>query len=99
MASTQMVRKWEVPEHPEIEWALRTGYPSWMQEKGSDASAASGGRSELSQWQRSKKSRKSVSPMIFSGTANGTAPIGGRSKGQAQNPHECAFRNQHCGPI
>ena len=19
-------------EHPEIEWALRTGYPSWMQE-------------------------------------------------------------------
>ena len=69
MASTQMVRKWEVPEHPEIEWALRTGYPSWMQEKGSDASAASGGRSELSEWQRSKKSRKSVSPMIFSGTA------------------------------
>ena len=71
MASTQMVSKWEVPEHPEIEWALRTGYPSWMQEKGSDASAASGGRSELSEWQRSKKSRKSVSLMIFSGTATG----------------------------
>ena len=31
MAATQMVSKWEVPEHPEIEWALRTGYPSWMQ--------------------------------------------------------------------
>jgi hypothetical protein len=29
-----MVSKWEVPEHPDIEWALRTGYPSWMQEKG-----------------------------------------------------------------
>ena len=28
-----MVSKWEVPEHPEIDWALRTGYPSWMQEK------------------------------------------------------------------
>ena len=25
--------KWEVPEHPEIEWVLRTGYPSWLQEK------------------------------------------------------------------
>ena len=75
MASTQMVSKWEVPEHPEIEWALRTGYPSWMQEKGSDASAASGGRSELSQWQRSKKSRKSVSPMIFSGTARGLSRL------------------------
>lgn len=23
-------------EHPEIEWALRTGYPSWMQERGED---------------------------------------------------------------
>jgi hypothetical protein len=20
-------------EHPEVEWALRTGYPSWMQEE------------------------------------------------------------------
>lgn len=20
------------PDHPEIEWCLRTGYPSWMQE-------------------------------------------------------------------
>lgn len=23
-------------EHPEIEWALRTGYPSWMQERDED---------------------------------------------------------------
>ena len=23
---------WELPEHPEIECCLRTGYPSWMQE-------------------------------------------------------------------
>lgn len=22
-----------IPDHPEIEWALRTGYPSWMQER------------------------------------------------------------------
>ena len=21
----------QLPDHPEIEWALRTGYPSWMQ--------------------------------------------------------------------
>lgn len=21
-----------LPDHPEVEWALRTGYPSWMQE-------------------------------------------------------------------
>ena len=27
------VSKWEVPEHPEIQWVLYTGYPSWMQEK------------------------------------------------------------------
>ena len=30
------VSKWEVPEHPEIEWVLLTGYPSWMQEKEED---------------------------------------------------------------
>ena len=41
-------------------------------ERGSDASAAGGRVSELSEWQRSKKSRKSVSPMIFSGTATGS---------------------------
>ena len=23
-----------MPEHPEIEWIERTGYPSWMQEDG-----------------------------------------------------------------
>ena len=23
----------QLPDHPEIEWALRTGYPSWMQPK------------------------------------------------------------------
>lgn len=28
--------KWEVPEHPEIDWVLRTGYPSWMQEAGKE---------------------------------------------------------------
>jgi len=33
-----MVR-FEVPEHPEIAWALRTGYPSWAQEKGGEADA------------------------------------------------------------
>lgn len=22
----------QLPDHPDIEWALRTGYPSWMQE-------------------------------------------------------------------
>ena len=22
-----------ISDHPEIEWALRTGYPSWMQPK------------------------------------------------------------------
>ena len=43
----------------------------WHARRGSDASAAGGGTSELSEWQRSKKSRKSVSPMIFSGTATG----------------------------
>lgn len=21
------------PDHPEISWALRTGYPSWLQER------------------------------------------------------------------
>jgi hypothetical protein len=25
--------KFENLEHPEISWALRTGYPSWLQEK------------------------------------------------------------------
>ena len=25
-----------IPDHPEIEWALRTGYPSWMQESDHD---------------------------------------------------------------
>ena len=40
---------------------------------GSDPTAAGGGRREGSEWQRSKKSRKSVSPMIFSGTANRAA--------------------------
>ena len=38
---------------------------------GSDPSAARGRYSEVSEWQRSKKSRKSVSPKIFSGTATG----------------------------
>ena len=38
---------------------------------GSDATAAGGGVRELSEWQRSIKSRKSVSPKILSGTATG----------------------------
>ena len=38
---------------------------------GSDAIAAGGGVRELSEWQRSIKSRKSVSPKILSGTATG----------------------------
>lgn len=23
----------QLPDHPDIEWTLRTGYPSWMQPK------------------------------------------------------------------
>ena len=42
-----------------------------MREVGSEPSAAGGRRSEVSEWQRSKKSRKSASPKIFSGTATG----------------------------
>ena len=38
---------------------------------GSDAIAAGGGERELSEWQRSIKSRISVSPKILSGTATG----------------------------
>ena len=38
---------------------------------GSDATAAGGGCRELSEWQRSIKSRISVSPKILSGTATG----------------------------
>ncbi len=38
---------------------------------GSDPSAACGRFSEGSEWQRSKKSRESVSPMIFSSIATG----------------------------
>ena len=26
----------QLPDHPDIEWALRTGYPSWMQPKDRD---------------------------------------------------------------
>lgn len=26
----------QLPDHPDIEWALRTGYPSWMQPKDQD---------------------------------------------------------------
>lgn len=25
-----------LPDHPEIEWVLRTGYPSWMQSRDLD---------------------------------------------------------------
>ena len=39
--------------------------------EGSDRSAAGGGNSDLSEWPRSIKSRKSVSPKILSGTATG----------------------------
>ena len=38
---------------------------------GSDVTAAGGGERELSEWQRSIKSRKCVSPKILSGTATG----------------------------
>ena len=38
---------------------------------GSDATAAGDGERELSEWQRSIKSRISVSPKILSGTATG----------------------------
>jgi len=38
---------------------------------GSDATAAGGGERELSEWQRSIKSRISVSPKILSGNATG----------------------------
>ena len=39
---------------------------------GSEPNAACGGCSEVSEWQRSIKSRSSVSPKILSGTATGT---------------------------
>ena len=39
--------------------------------EGSEPTAAGGGSREASEWQRSKKSRESVSPKIFSGTATG----------------------------
>ena len=26
----------QLPDHPDIEWALRTGYPSWMQPNDQD---------------------------------------------------------------
>ena len=39
---------------------------------GNEGSAACGGRSDPSEWQRSIKSRNSVSPKILSGTATGT---------------------------
>ena len=42
-----------------------------LSKTGSDATAAGGGERELSEWQRSIKSRKSVSPKILSGTATG----------------------------
>ena len=42
-----------------------------VQTSGSEPSAAGGRCSEVSERQRSKKSRISVSPMIFSGTATG----------------------------
>ena len=41
---------------------------------GSELTAACGGGRETSEWQRSKKSRISVSPKIFSGTATGSRP-------------------------
>lgn len=28
---------YDIPEHPEISWIERTGYPSWMQEIDEDA--------------------------------------------------------------
>ena len=33
------VEKFDVPEHPEIAWALRTGYPSWLQEEAGEEDA------------------------------------------------------------
>ena len=43
--------------------------------RGSEPTAASGGRKEASEWQRSIKSRKCVSPKILSGTATGLVCI------------------------
>ena len=43
---------------------------------GSESTAACGGERETSEWQRSKKSRTSVSPKIFFGHRNRTAPYG-----------------------
>ena len=42
-----------------------------MKATGSEGSAAGGERSDPSEWPRSIKSRKSVSPKILSGTATG----------------------------
>ncbi len=43
--------------------------------RGSEPTAAGGGRKEASEWQRSIKSRKCVSPKILSGTATGLVCI------------------------
>ena len=58
-----------VLDHPEVSWALRTGYPSWMQEEeeeeefDEDAAyeerreAAHGERWERCQWQEERPER------------------------------------------
>ena len=48
---------------------------------GSDATAAGGGLREQSEWQRSIKSRMSVSLKILSGTATGAISSFGNPKG------------------
>ena len=57
--------------------------------RGNESSAAGGRFSETSEWQRSKKSRESVSPKIFSGTATGHPNQNCSLKQQAQSPSRC----------
>ena len=58
-------------EHPFFVHKLPARAPRITYRRGSDATAAGGGRRELSEWQRSIKSRNSESPKILSGTATG----------------------------
>ena len=55
---------------------------------GSEPTAAGGGRKEASEWQRSIKSRISVSPKILSGTATGER--GERCRWQMKRPERVA---------
>ena len=73
--------------------------------EGSEPTAAGGGRKEASEWQRSKKSRKSVSPKIFSGTATGkrcrarAIHYGAIATGNRPILIRCALQHLPCVPL